>query len=143
VLSRYKKKYGNLDRVKEIVVGEEKKGATVSAPPRLASPLALPAPAPITRAATPPAGPTGEEKPIAEDFKFVVRQNFADVWLFDSRTLDNKKFSVLDAHGASIAYTRDQIANNTLWSVHGMGAAVWSVYYDYTRDDSTKILGIS
>jgi hypothetical protein len=52
---------------------------------------------------------------------FLVRQSFSDIWLFD----DPNKVS--EVKGATASWSQDNIAHDTTWSIHGMGAAVVSV----------------
>src|SRR4051812_36741133 len=78
VLSRYARPDGTLDvqHLQKDYVAQKKLNAQAPAQPVLPAVIAQPAPT-MPRKAAP--GPSPE--PI-EDFQFLVRENFADVWLF-------------------------------------------------------------
>ena len=142
VLSKYAKPDGSLDLQRlqadyQTQRSQAAKRASVSQPPSSLAAAAA-APKPPTRTSIPPSNAPDPTKPIS-DFAFAIRQNFADVGLFDPQRIN----SVLDSHGAIVSWTRDSVAHNTLWSVNGVATAVWGVYHDYSDTPNPKIIGIS
>jgi hypothetical protein len=66
----------------------------------------------------------------------LIRQDFADVWLFDNPT------AVSSAKGATISWASDNIAKDATWSIHGMGAVAMSFPGGYA-DRGYSTLGAS
>jgi hypothetical protein len=73
----------------------------------------------------------------APEVTFLVRDSFADIWLFDKPT------AVSSAKGATVSWSRDNIAHDATWSIHGMAAAAISIPGDYAPPGKISVLGAS
>jgi hypothetical protein len=73
----------------------------------------------------------------APEVTFLVRDSFSDIWLFDKPT------AVSSAKGATVSWSRDNIAHDATWSMHGMAAAAVSIPGDYAKPGRISILGAS
>src|SRR5262249_13066734 len=85
---------------------------------------ALAAQSRATPAEKTPKAPPEPTRNFARSY-FLLRQDFADIWLFQ------EPGDPSEATGANIAYTSDRIANNASWAAQGMAALVWQTYGDY------------
>jgi hypothetical protein len=64
------------------------------------------------------------------EFYFVVRRDFNDIWLFDRRKQVQDLTNVEDAQGAQFSVSSDRIADNVSWNAHAMVAGVYQLVHD-------------